>query len=627
MSGKFALIIGNTEYIDPGLSQLTAPSKDTEDFARILKGKELCAFEDVKILFNEPASSVIESIDEFFDQRKPDDLLVLYFSGHGVRDEIGSLYLAVKNTIRTRLRSTAIRTDYLREAMDQSRSRRQVLILDCCNSGAFPQGTKAEVGGPMGMTRAFQGYGRFVLTASDATQFAWEGNKVIGQTENSLFTHFLVKGLEGEADSDGDGTITVDELYDYAYEEISRVTPNQTPTKSASKQEGEIVLRQITRLEQIKPISLPDELIEATEDSRTFVREGAVQQLEKLLSGKNLGLARSAREVLVRMEGNDDSRRVVQAATKALEPIRQAVESARQKAEEERLVAEKAEAERTAREEAERIAALKAEEEHLAPEKAEQEFIANAKLETERLDAEKGEADRKAKEEAERKALEKAEPIPAKQAKEAPFGAKTLTKLQTMIPPRVLYTGLAVLLLIGLAVLARSYSLRNMSPGTTPTLSATEAKTVSINTPLGETLPATNTIPVAPPPEKTNTPRPVSTASTEAPVSIPVTETSVSIAASRAYLYRGPDVAFGLAVQIAYPRGEKVTVIARNPSGLWFLCEAADGNQGWLYSDWLDVNFDPVVIPTASYIPVLSPTEKPGGGGGPQPTCVPPFCN
>ena len=168
------------------------------------------------------------------------------------------------------------------------------------------------------MTRAFQGYGRFVLTASDATQFAWEGDKVIGQTDNSLFTHFLVKGLEGDADSDGDGKITVDELYDYAYDQISKVTPAQTPTKSASKQEGEIILRQITRIEDIKPVSLPEELIEATEDSRTFVREGAVQQLEKLLKGKNLGLARSAREALERMEKDDDSRRVSQLATQVM---------------------------------------------------------------------------------------------------------------------------------------------------------------------------------------------------------------------------------------------------------------------------------------------------------------------
>jgi uncharacterized caspase-like protein len=286
MSGKFALIIGNTEYIDPALAQLAAPGKDAEDFALVLKDKEIGAFDDVKVIVNEPSASVIEAIDEFFDQKKPDHMLVLYFSGHGIRDEIGSLYLAFKNTIRSRLRSTAIKSDYIREAMDQSRSKRQVLILDCCNSGAFPQGTKAELGGSMGMTKAFQGYGRFVLTASDATQFAWEGDKVIGETNNSLFTHFLVKGLEGDADNDGDGRITVDELYDYAYDQISRVTPKQTPTKSASKVEGEIVLRQNMRIEDIKPMPLPDDLISEIEDLRPYVREIAVQKLEKILKGK-----------------------------------------------------------------------------------------------------------------------------------------------------------------------------------------------------------------------------------------------------------------------------------------------------------------------------------------------------
>jgi uncharacterized caspase-like protein len=146
MSEKYALIIANTEYTDPGLAQLTAPGKDAEDFARVLKDQEIGAFDDVNIILNQPEPIVRGAIDEFFDQKKPDDLLVLYFSGHGVRDELGSLYLAVKNTIRSRLKSTAIKSDFIREAMDQSRSRRQVLILDCCNSGAFALGTKDATG-------------------------------------------------------------------------------------------------------------------------------------------------------------------------------------------------------------------------------------------------------------------------------------------------------------------------------------------------------------------------------------------------------------------------------------------------------------------------------------------------
>src|SRR6266542_3357753 len=178
MSARLALIIANTEYNDPGLAQLSAPGKDAKDFARVLNDQRICAFDKVNVLLNQSEPVIREAIDELFDQRRPDDLLVLYFSGHGVRDELGALYLAVKNTIRTRLRSTAVKSDYIRDAMNQSRSKRQVVVLDCCNSGAFPQGTKAEVGGTMGMVSAFQGYGRYVLTASDEIQFAWEGDKI-----------------------------------------------------------------------------------------------------------------------------------------------------------------------------------------------------------------------------------------------------------------------------------------------------------------------------------------------------------------------------------------------------------------------------------------------------------------
>lgn len=325
MSGKFALVIGNTEYADPGLAQLTAPGKDAEDFARVLKDRGICSFDEVNVLLNEPESTVRGAIDEFFDQKKPDDLLVLYFSGHGVRDEIGALYLAVKNTIRSRLRSTAIKSDYIREVMDQSRSRRQVLVLDCCNSGAFQQGTKAATGMSVGTASAFEGgYGRIILTASDSTQFAWEGDKVIGETDNSLFTHYLVEGLEGEADLDGDGRITVDELYDYAYEKVKHATPKQTPSKFSSKQQGEIILRQNMPMEEIKSVPLPAPLLDSIDNPFSDIRLGAVQQLTKLLNGKNLGMARSAREALEKIAEEDDSRQVQRAAAQALESVGEA---------------------------------------------------------------------------------------------------------------------------------------------------------------------------------------------------------------------------------------------------------------------------------------------------------------
>jgi hypothetical protein len=64
MSGKYALIIGNTLYTDPGLAQLTAPGKDTEDFARVLRDQEIGAFDDVRVMLNEPSYAIIEAIDD-----------------------------------------------------------------------------------------------------------------------------------------------------------------------------------------------------------------------------------------------------------------------------------------------------------------------------------------------------------------------------------------------------------------------------------------------------------------------------------------------------------------------------------------------------------------------------------
>lgn len=354
MSGKYALIIANAEYMDPGLAQLTAPGRDAREFGQVLDSPEICAFDDVVVLFDENASKVSETIDYFVSNRKPDDLLVLYFSGHGIRDEYGSLYLAVKNTNRARLRSTAIKSDFIREAMDQSRSKRQVLVLDCCNSGAFTQGTKAATGVSIGTASAFEaGYGRIILTASDSTQFAWEGDNVIGETDNSLFTHFLIEGLAGEADLDGDGNITVDELYDYAYEKVKLATPKQTPSKFSTKQQGEIILRENMRMEDIKPVTLPAPLLDSIENPLADIRLGAVQQLTKLLNSKNLGLARSAGEALKRIAEEDDSRQVTRAAMQALESIRQAEELAKQKEEDERKRLEEEEARRVERQKTE----------------------------------------------------------------------------------------------------------------------------------------------------------------------------------------------------------------------------------------------------------------------------------
>jgi hypothetical protein len=322
---KLALIIGNSEYEDGNLAQLVTPDADVNGLAEVLRAPEIGGFDEVSALVNQPSTAVRRAIAGFFAGKARDDLLLLYFSGHGIRDDRGQLFLAVKDTEHDLLRGTAIPAAYITEEMDNSRSRRQVLVLDCCHSGAFSQGMKGVPGASVGTAAAFEGTGsgRVVLTATDSTQYAWEGERVIGQAANSVFTHYLIQGLRtGEADGDADGQITLDELYNYVYEQVVDETPMQTPGKWSYGQRGEIIIARNPR-PAVKPVEIPPDLQQTIDDPRPWVREGAVRELDRLLRGGQPGLALAAQEALKRLAA-DDSRRVATMATESLAAYGQA---------------------------------------------------------------------------------------------------------------------------------------------------------------------------------------------------------------------------------------------------------------------------------------------------------------
>ena len=263
MGQRLALIIGNSTYLDGTFSRLKTPDADVGALGEVLLDPELGGFEDVDVLVNMSSHIIRRAIASFFSKKTREDLLVLYFSGHGVLDDQGLLYLAVRDTDSKLLRGTAISASYITDEMNNNLSQRQVLILDCCHSGAFARGMKGQPGASVGTASAFEGtgYGRVVLTASDATQYAWEGEQVVGDAENSLFTHYMLQGItEGEADLNGDGQITIDELYDYIYERVVRQTPKQTPGKWSYKERGEIIVSRVpgTAYEGKRKLSLPE---------------------------------------------------------------------------------------------------------------------------------------------------------------------------------------------------------------------------------------------------------------------------------------------------------------------------------------------------------------------------------
>jgi caspase domain-containing protein len=255
---KYALIIGNNQYNDPKLAQLKTPEADARALAKVLRAKYIGDFEEVTSLVNQTEARSRRAISAFLSNKKPDDLVLLYFSGHGVLDARGSLFLALKDTQIGSLNATAISSSFITYELDNCRSRQQILILDCCNSGAFARGTKGQQKAVTHSTFEGSGSGRVVLTASDTTQFAFEGDQVIRQTDLSLFTHFLLEGLKtGEADTNNDGKVSLDEWYDYSYAKITATTPQQIPYKWSYKQRGDLIIARNPFVKKVGPTSGP----------------------------------------------------------------------------------------------------------------------------------------------------------------------------------------------------------------------------------------------------------------------------------------------------------------------------------------------------------------------------------
>ena len=213
--------------------RLTAPEHDADAFADVLKDPAIAGF-DVTVLVNEPHYVVGEAIADFYGGGAARTSRCSTSPATASRTTRAGCTWPWRNTRRDALTFTAISGAQLNDAMDASRSRRKVLILDCCYSGAFPAGRTAKSDEGVQTLERFQGKGRAVLTASDATQYAFEGDDLRGSGTgpSSVFTRHLVEAISsGAADLDEDGDIALDELYSYVYDRVVAEVPQQRPKK------------------------------------------------------------------------------------------------------------------------------------------------------------------------------------------------------------------------------------------------------------------------------------------------------------------------------------------------------------------------------------------------------------
>lgn len=242
---RSALIIATGVYADEELARLRAPARDAEGLAAVLGAPDIGAF-GVTPLEDRPVQELKIEVADFLSARAADELLVVYLSCHGVLDARGLLYFAASDTIKAKLPATGLESQWLLDRLDDCRARRQVLILDCCFSGAFAAGARGEAELDLERHIIGHGRGRVVLTASRAREYSFEGVAVPGtepEDSGSFFTTGLVEGLRtGGADDDHDGLISVEDAYNYAYNYVQDHHPAQTPQRWMYGAEGHIWL-------------------------------------------------------------------------------------------------------------------------------------------------------------------------------------------------------------------------------------------------------------------------------------------------------------------------------------------------------------------------------------------------
>jgi WD40 repeat protein/uncharacterized caspase-like protein len=246
---QWGLVIGVGDYEDPTIPDLTYTEADAQAFYDFLTGPQGGGFQKdhVRFLLNEQATStaVKGAFSWLIDQAGADDLVVIYFAGHGGTakdtsrppDEADGVdeYLVTYDARTADLFSTAVRDDEMADWLASFQSDHVVVILDSCfASGATRSleqtGTRAGPG-----NRVFTdlvGPGRLFLAASQEAELSYE-DLALG---HGVFTYYLLRGLGAlngtttpEADADQDGRVTVEELRTYLEREVTRAKPQQHP--------------------------------------------------------------------------------------------------------------------------------------------------------------------------------------------------------------------------------------------------------------------------------------------------------------------------------------------------------------------------------------------------------------
>ncbi|GAB3769809.1 hypothetical protein GCM10028818_06570 [Spirosoma horti] len=218
----YAVVVGIADYqaLTYATGDLRFADRDARQVVAFLRSKSggNVPTANIQLLTNRQATqSAVQQALRLFRKAGPADRVILYFSGHGLPGSFAP-YDAQPGNLRTMVSYQAIKM-----AFHDSPAITKLCIADACLSGGM---TRQKTSRPAIESKGNEKSNVAMILASRSTQYAVED----GQLAGGAFTHFLIKGLTGQGDLDGNGIVTIRELHQYVGPEVRKRTKGrQTP--------------------------------------------------------------------------------------------------------------------------------------------------------------------------------------------------------------------------------------------------------------------------------------------------------------------------------------------------------------------------------------------------------------
>ena len=346
----YAVVIGISQYREETIPKVAYAVKDAEAMAQMLEKQAGIPKAHIKLMTDGNATgSDFHKLGDWLKikVRQPDATVYLYYAGHGTPNTKTSEPSLVPWDGDPDFPETLYSLKSLYAALEQLPSTNILVFLDSCFSGAAGRSILAKGARPMVLSIDVPlAASKKVIVMAAAT-----GNQLSSdydRAEHGLFTHAVLKGLQGAADQDKNGVVTVRELFPYVREQVSataaeELTREQTPVLLPDEQV--LGARSTMRIAMVVPGASDAAQAEAQQElkalraqKKTLEEQGQQVDLQQEIAEEKRQLAEKQRQIeekskklqaaklASRSSASDDLNRALEEETKKIKPFQPAAE-------------------------------------------------------------------------------------------------------------------------------------------------------------------------------------------------------------------------------------------------------------------------------------------------------------